>query len=272
MNMKIGVFDSGFGGLSILKAMTAVLPEYDYVYLGDSARAPYGNHSHDIIYDYTKQAVVYLFAQDCDLVILACNTASAQALRRLQQEWLPTLGGNKRVLGVVRPIAEEVQRVGKGKKIAVIGTRATIAAKAYTKEIQAVLGAETKVIEQACPLLVPLIEEGFHKRAETKMILRSYLRPLKNAEVNVLVNGCTHYELIRKAIIGVMGKRVQVIDSPKVVAQSLADYLKRHPEMESALSRGKSVRFLTTDKNNQFDQLATMFYGQSVKAERVVLT
>ncbi len=269
--MKIGVFDSGFGGLSILKAISKQLPEYDFVYLGDSARAPYGNHSHEIIYDYTRQAVQYLFDHDCELVILACNTASAQALRRLQQEWLPTVDKNKRVLGVIRPIAEAVAKVSKGKTIGVIGTRATIAAAAYTREIKHFLGEEAKVVEQACPLLVPLIEEGFHKRAETKMILRHYLRPMKQAEIKVLVNGCTHYELIRTSIVGVMGKRVTVIDSPTVVAQSLADYLQRHPEMDKRLSRGATVEFLTTDKNNQFDRLATMFYGQPVQAERVTL-
>lgn len=267
--MKIGVFDSGFGGLSILKALTKHLPEYDFVYLGDSARAPYGNHSHDIIYDYTRQAVQYLFGQGCELVILACNTASAQALRRLQTEFLPTVGKEKRILGVIRPIAEEVARLGKGKTIGVIGTRATVGAQAYTKEIQHMLGEQTKVVEQACPLLVPLIEEGFHKRAETKMILRYYLRAMKAAQVGVLVNGCTHYELIRRAIVGVMGKRVQVIDSPEVVAASLAEYLQRHNDMAARLSRTGSVQFLTTDKNNQFDRLATLFYGQPVTAERV---
>lgn len=269
--MNIGVFDSGFGGLAILRAITAAMPEYDYVYLGDSARAPYGNHSHDLIYRYTKEAVEYLFGQGCELVILACNTASAQALRRLQQEWLPGIDPKKRVLGVVRPIAEEIGRLGNGKNIGVIGTRATVTARAYTKEIQALLGAGVSVVEQACPLLVPLIEEGFHKRAETKSILRYYLRPLKLAGIQVLVNGCTHYELVRGAIVATMGKRVQVIDSPAVVSASLVDYLQRHPEMAERLSRGGSVRFLTTDKNNQFDRLATMFYGQTVKADRVQL-
>lgn len=269
--MKIGVFDSGFGGLAMLKAMTAALPEYDYVYLGDSARAPYGNHSHEIIYQYTCEAVQFLFSQGCELVILACNTASAQALRRLQQEWLPKVDAHKRVLGVVRPIAEEVARLGKGKTIGVIGTRATIAAKAYTKEIETLLAENATVVEQACPLLVPLIEEGFHKRAETKSILRFYLRPLKLAGVKLLISGCTHYELIRNAVVGVMGKRVMVIDSPAVVAASLSEYLKRHPEIEQKLSRKNSVLFLTTDKNNQFDRLATMFYGQTVQAERVHL-
>ncbi|MBI4122324.1 MAG: glutamate racemase [Parcubacteria group bacterium] len=270
--MKIGVFDSGLGGLSIFKAIKAELPEYDYLYLGDSARAPYGNHSHELIYQYTVQAVEFLFKHDCALVILACNTASAQALRRLQQEWLPSHEPDRRVLGVIRPIAEAVAAVGVGKKIGVIGTRATITSGAYTKEIQAQpLSDKANVLEQACPLLVPLIEEGFHKRAETKSILRYYLRPLKQANVDVLVSGCTHYELLAKTIGAMMGKRVKLINSPQVVAASLADYFKRHPEMDKRLSRDGSVQFLTTDKDNRFDRLASMFYGPGVKAEVVCL-
>lgn len=270
--MKIGVFDSGLGGLSILRAMVKVLPQYDYVYLGDSARAPYGNHSHEVIYQYTKEAVQYLFNQDCQLVILACNTASAQALRRLQQEWLPGIDKNKRVLGVVRPIAEAVAKIAKGKHVGVIGTRATISAQAYTKEIRALLGEEAQVTEQACPLLVPLIEENLHTTAAAKMILRKYVRPLKDAMVSVLVNGCTHYELIRRDIVGAMGKRVKVIDSPAIVAESLKDYLARHAELDGVLSRGGTVRFLTTDKDKRFDRMATMFYGSSVMAETVHLS
>lgn len=270
--MKIGVFDSGFGGLAIFKAIKDALPEYDYLYLGDSARAPYGNHSHDVIYQYVIEAVDFLFKKDCAMVILACNTASAQALRRLQQEWLPKHYPDRRVLGVIRPIAEAVGKIGAGKKIGVIGTRATITAGAYTKEIETQLGDKAAVLEQACPLLVSLIEEGFHKRAETKSILRFYLRPLKDANIDVLVNGCTHYELLAKTIRGVIGRRVKVIDSPAVVAASLAEYFKRHPEMDKRLSRNKTAHFLSTDKNGQFDRLASMFYGKPITAERVSLT
>jgi glutamate racemase len=206
------------------------------------------------------------------LVILACNTASAQALRRLQQEWLPKHYPDRRVLGVIRPIAEAVGKAGAGKKIGVIGTRATISAGAYTKEIETQLADKASVLEKACPLLVPLIEEGFHKRAETKSILRYYLRPLKDAQVDVLVNGCTHYELLSKMIRDVIGKRVTVIDSPKVVADSLVQYMQRHPEMDQRLSRRGTARFMTTDTNGGFDRLAGMFYGQTIKAERVNLT
>lgn len=266
--MKIGIFDSGFGGLSVFKAIRKGLPQYDFIYLGDSARAPYGNHSHEVIFDYVKEAVDFLFKQDCQLVILACNSASAQALRRLQQEWLPGNYPERRVLGVIRPIAEAVANY-KGKKIGVIGTRATIESGAYTKEIEMQLGAEADVLGQACPLLVPLIEEGFYNRPETKKILRYYLRPLKEKGVEVLINGCTHYELLHDTIKKIMGKRVTILDSPQIVADSLKDYLNRHPEQEEKLTKNGQVKFLTTDKNSRFNDLATKFFGEPVKAESI---
>lgn len=268
--MNIGVFDSGFGGLSVFKAIVATMPGYDFVYLGDSARAPYGNHSQDVIYAYVEQAVQYLFEkQDCQLVILACNTASAAALRKLQQEWLPKFYPDRRVLGVIRPIAEAVGKLGRGKKIGVIGTRATILSGSYAREIEQQLEKNADVLEQACPLLVPLIEEGFHKRPEMKKILRHYLRPVKQAGVQVLINGCTHYQLLHDAIQAVMGKRVTIIDTAQVVADSLVEYLKRHPEMDAKLRQSSARLFLTTDKNNRFNDLASQFYGRPVKAERV---
>ena len=268
--MKIGIFDSGFGGLSVFKAIRTKLPEYDYIYLGDSARAPYGNNSHEIIYSYVLQAVQYLFEQDCQIVILACNTASAQALRRLQQEWLPGSDySDRRVLGVIRPIAEAVAAVGKGKKIGVIGTRATIEAGVYSSEIEKLLSEKADVLEQSCPLLVPMIEEGFDKRPEIKKMLRYYLRPLKAAHVDVLINGCTHYELLHDMIKSVMGKRVTLLDSPMIVANSLKEYLSRHPEHESLLTKNGRLEFLTTDDPKRFNNLASRFFGAPVKAKKV---
>lgn len=270
--MNIGIFDSGFGGLSVLKAIQKQLPEYNYVYLGDSARAPYGNHSHEVIYDYVVQAVEYLFSQEsCQLIILACNTASAQALRKLQQEWLPDHYPNRRVLGVIRPVAEKVAELENGKKIGVIGTRATITAGVFTKEIENQLKEEATILEQACPLLVPLIEEGFAKKPEMKKFLKHYLRPLKQQQVDVLINGCTHYQLVDREISSIMGRRVHVIDSPKIVAESLLDYLRRHPEIESLLDKQGIVRFLTTYKDDRFDRLATAFFGQQVKGKQISL-
>ena len=270
--MRIGIFDSGFGGLSVFKAIEEILPQYDYVYLGDSARAPYGNHSHDIIYDYVEQSVKYLFdKQECQLVILACNTASAQALRRLQQEWLPKNYPNRRVLGVIRPVAEEVAKKNGKQKIGVIGTRATIEAGVFAKEIEQQLEYSADIIEQACPLLVPLIEEGFHKRTETKRILKQYLRPLKKQQVGIIINGCTHYQLLHDMIQAIMGKRVVLIDSPQIVASSLKDYLQRHPEIDELLSKNHSRIFLTTDTDKRFNTLATKFFGKQIKAKQVSL-
>ena len=275
--MKIGVFDSGFGGLSVFKAIKKTLPAYDYVYLGDSARAPYGNYSHEVIYRYVVEAVEYLFKeQECNLVILACNTASAQALRRLQQEWLPASPyADRRVLGVIRPIAEFIaageQGIGVGKKVGVIGTRATIEAGVYKKEIEKQAGKKIKVLEKACPLLVPMIEEGFHKRPEMKRILRYYLRPLKSAGVQVLINGCTHYELLHESIKAIMGKRVILLESPQIVADSLQKYLLRHPEIETKLSQTGGIKFLTTGNVQRFNELGGKFWGAGLKAERVSL-
>lgn len=268
--MKIGIFDSGFGGLAIFKKIRERLPEYNYLYLADSARAPYGNYSHQVIFNYVVEAVDYLFKQDCHLVILACNTAAAQALRRLQREWLPEHYPDRRVLGVIRPIAEAAAGY-QGKKIGVIGTRATVAAGVYTIEIENQLKKKADIVEQACPLLVPLIEEGFVKRPEMKKILRYYLRPLKDAKVDILINGCTHYELLHNAIEKIMGKRVKILDSPAIVANSLADYLKRHPEIESKLDKKKTVEFLTTDDSQRFNNLASKFWGEPVKAKKVEL-
>ena len=270
--MKIGIFDSGFGGLSVFKAIESFLPEYDYVYLGDSARAPYGNHSHEVIYDYVVEAVDYLFSkEDCQLAILACNTASAQALRKLQQEWLPKHYPERRVLGVIRPVAEKIAEVAKGKRIGVIGTRATIIAGVFTKEIEKQLEQDADIFEQACPLLVPMIEEGFHKKSEMKRILKHYLRPLKQQQVRVLINGCTHYQLIDHQIQQIMGKRVQVIDSPQIVAESLRDYLHRHPELETTLDKNGHISVLTTDKTDRFDDMASEFFGKPVTAKQVTL-
>jgi len=270
--MKIGFFDSGFGGLSIFKAVEQLLPEYDYVYLGDSARAPYGNHSHEVIYEYVIEAVEYLFSQqDCKLIILACNTASAQALRKLQQQWLPKHYPDRNVLGVIRPVAEEVAKYAGNKRIGIIGTRATISSKVFTKKLTNQLQKAPMVIEQACPLLVPMIEEGFHKRPEMKKVLKYYLRSLKQKKVDVLVNGCTHYQLVDKFIQQIMGKRVQIIDSPQIVADSLKDYLKRHEEVRSALTTNSTALILTTKHDARFDKMASQFLGKVVEAREIQL-
>ncbi len=275
----IGVFDSGFGGLSILKEFLAHLPQYDYLYLGDSARTPYGNRSPEVIYNWTCEASDYLFKQGCELIILACFTASANALRRLQQEWLvsrehlntETLEhmSTKRILGVLIPLAEEAAKISKG-HIGILGTRATINSGALEVEIKKKL-ADVEIFSQAAPLLVPLIEEGWQNRPETKRIVRYYLRPLKEKKIDTLLLACTHYPLLKRQIAEAMGKQIKIIDTGKTVALSLIDYLKRHPEIESKLKKSGQLRILTTDRPKEFEKLGSKFLGQNFKTTKISL-
>lgn len=289
--MKIGIFDSGLGGLIVLKEIIKKLPQYDYIYLGDNARTPYGNRSQEVIYKFTEQAVDFLFKQDCQLLIIACNTASAEALRKIQQEWLPKNYPDRSVLGVIRPVVEQVVQIGK-KKIGVIGTKGTIASQAYIKEIEK-LNSNLEVLQQACPLLVPLIEEGWQKNDVTKKVLRTYLRALKNAKVDTLILGCTHYPILIKEIQGIMGRRTKVLNPGEIVAESLADYLQRHPEIESkldknanvtpSLSKGDAVGvmlrepqhdniiFQVTDLSPHYEKLGEKWFGKGIKFEKVEL-
>lgn len=284
----IGVFDSGFGGLTIFKEIIKLLPEYDYIYLGDTSRSPYGGHAFDLVHRYTVEAVDFLFKEDCQLIILACNTATAAALRRIQQEYLPAKYPDRRVLGVIRPVVEKAVHLTQNGKIGVIGTRVTVSSGAFVKELENHFveldkvrkprHAEHKweplkleVHQQACPLLVPLIEEGWEKRPETKRILRGYLRPLKLKKIDVLLLGCTHYPILIEEIKGVMGPKVMVPNPGQIVAQSLKDYLARHPEIEQKLSKEKKIRFLTTDEMERFERLGARFFGKPVKAEKVSL-
>ena len=196
----IGVFDSGLGGLTILKYFLKELPQYNYIYLGDSARAPYGNRSQDVIYNYTKEAVDFLFSKGCQIIIFACNTASSQALKKIQQEYLPKKYPNKKVLGVIIPLVEEATKNDRIKKIGVIGTKATIKSNVYAKELLK-LNPKSKIFQKKAPLLVPLIEEGWIKKKETKMILKKYLRELKMEQVDALILACTHYPILIKELL-----------------------------------------------------------------------
>lgn len=266
----IGVFDSGFGGLSILKEFLTDLPEYDYIYLGDSARAPYGNRSPEVIFDWTKNAVEYLFKAGCELVILACFSASANALRRLQQEWLPKHYPDRRILGVLIPLAEEADKISPGGKIGILGTRATVASSALATELTK-RRTNLQITAKAAPLLVPLVEEGWINRSETKRILRAYLRPLKQKKIDTLLLSCTHYPLLYKHISAIMGPQIKTINPGKIIARSLVDYLKRHPEIETRLGKKKIRRFLTTDRPDDFAWLGSKFLGQPIKAEKIAL-
>ncbi|OGY43895.1 MAG: glutamate racemase [Candidatus Buchananbacteria bacterium RIFCSPHIGHO2_01_FULL_39_14] len=281
----IGIFDSGIGGLTVVKEVLRQLPEYQFLYLGDTARTPYGNRSQDLIYQFMVGIVDYLFKAGCELIIVACNTASAQALRKIQQEWLPkhypsatAVAGqansgqrpSKRVLGVIRPVAEEAVKLSRSGRIGVVGTRSTINSGAYRREIEQ-LNPEIKVFQQACPLLVPLIEEGWLKRPETIKILRYYLRSLKQQKIDTLILGCTHYPILFKEFQQISGRQVKVLDSAKIIVEKLVDYLKRHPEIESKLTKGKQHRYLVTDLTDKFQENAQNWLGQKIKLEKISL-
>lgn len=259
----IGVFDSGLGGLSVLKHFLKILPEYNYLYLGDNARVPYGEKSPEKIYEYSQEAMDFLFKAGCNLVIVACNTASAQALPRLQQEWLPKHYPKRRILGVIRPLAEYAAQSGH-ERVGVIGTKSTIKSGAYNKEIKKI-NFKISVIEKSAPLLVPLIEEGWSKKPETKMILKKYLRPLKESCVKMIILACTHYPFLIDDIKRISGKRINVPDPGEIIAQSLKEYLSKHKELGLKPSKKASVNFFTTDKQALFKELGEQFLNQKIK-------
>jgi glutamate racemase len=266
----IGVFDSGFGGLVVLREFLQVLPQYDYLYLGDNARIPYGTRSDRVVLRFTEQAVDYLFRQGCQLIILACHTASAKALRTIQQVYLPVHYPDLRVLGVVIPTVEEALTRSRRGSIGVIATEGTVASRSFELELHK-LDSKVEVVQQACPLLVPLIESGEQDWEGTDMILRRYLAPLKAAQVDTLILGCTHYSILKDKVAAVMGDGIALVCSGQVAAAKLVDYLKRHPEIESRLSRGGARRFLTTDLTPRFQMLASLFMGNAVDSEVVEL-
>lgn len=269
--MHIGVFDSGLGGLTVLGELMAHFPEYHYVYLGDTARNPYGTRSKATITEYVREAVDFFFREkNCELVIVACNTASADALRVVQQEYLPTYGSpTKRVLGVLIPTAEEAVLATRNKRIGVIATRGTVHSGAYLREIGK-LDPEIRVTQKATPLLVPLIEEGWAHKPETNMILKKYLRTMKDAGIDTLILGCTHYPIVAKDIRRIMGKKVQVVTSAAGTAARFGAYLERHPDIAATLSHTGGVEYYTTDDPERFALMGKrIFHGNMGKVERV---
>ena len=269
MSKMIGVFDSGFGGLTILKGIVKELPQYDYIYLGDSARAPYGNRSQELIFKFTRQAVDYLFKQGCQLIILACNTASAEALRRIQQEYLLQNYPRRKVLGVIRPTVEEAVKTTRNNKIGIIGTEATIFSEAYVREIKN-LNPKVKIFQQACPLLVPIIEAGEHKWEGIDLILKKYLTPLIEKKIDTLILGCTHYPIIKNRIKKLTGQ-IRLVFQEEIIGPKLANYLKRHPEIEKKLNKTRKRFFFTTDLTDRFQKLGSQFFGQKISPKIVDL-
>ena len=278
---KIGVFDSGYGGLTILEAIRRELPQYDYLYLGDNARAPYGTHSFDVIYRYTLEAVKYLFAHDCALVILACNTASAKALRTIQQKDLSEInrlrvtdyglqGKPVNVLGVIRPTVEAVPAITKTGHVGILATPATVSSESYVLELEKIAEG-LQVTQQACPLWVPLIENNEHNTPGAKFFIEKYLYELlaKDRLIDTIVLGCTHYPLIKKQIDRYLGDKITTISQGELEAKSLADYLKRHPEYREQLSEGGSCSYLTTENAERFSQSASHFLHSPIMANHI---
>ena len=299
--MKIGVFDSGYGGLTILEQIRKQLPEYDYLYLGDNARAPYGTHSFEVIHQYTWQAVQYLFGADCSLVILACNTASAKALRTIQQQDLPQwlqlsncklsncqirngqLSNSKlsncqirNVLGVIRPTAETVAQRTRNGHIGVLGTPGTVQSGSYAIELQK-QRADLLVAQQACPMWVPLIENGEHLQTGADYFVEKYLRLLfaQDPQIDTLVLGCTHYPLllpkIQAALSAIVAHEVEVVAQGEIVARSLQDYLRRHTDLAATLSQNATCTYLTTEQADKFSESASLFLHTPIEARSVVL-
>lgn len=265
--MKIGVFDSGLGGLSILKGIIGKLPEYDYVYLGDNARVPYGGRSPETIYEFTKQAIDFLLKKNCKLIIIACNSATATSLKKIQQEYLPKKWPDRKVLGVIKPTIEKVEEI-KSKRVGVIGTRVTINSISFIKEIKKI-SPRTKVFQNSTPLLVPIIEEGEADWDGTNLILEKYLSPLLNKKIDSLILGCTHYGLIAKKIKKIVGNKIRIITEAEEVAEKLGDYLKRHSEIDKSLNKNKQREFYVTDFSERYENIAKMFMGGAIELKSV---
>jgi glutamate racemase (EC 5.1.1.3) len=266
----IGVFDSGFGGLTVLKSIVVDLPEYDYLYLGDNARVPYGDRSERIVYEFTKQAVAFLFREGCPLIITACNTVSARALRRIQQEYLPMTYPERRVLGVVRPSVEEVVERTTSNKVGLLATERVVASQAYIREISK-LNNSIDIFQQACPLLVPIIEAGEQDWEGTEMIVSRYLKELfdQDEDIDTLLLACTHYPILYRMLERHVPPDVIILEQGHIVAKKLKDYLLRHPEIERRLAKGSTRIFLTTDISERFDRIARGFYGQPIQSKFV---
>lgn len=266
----IGIFDSGYGGLTVLKEIVNKLPSYDYIYLGDNARAPYGNRSFTTVYNYTLECVKWFFDQGCSLVILACNTASAKALRTIQQNDLPVLAPEKRVLGVIRPTSEIIGMHSESKSVGILATNGTVSSNSYPIEIEKFFPG-LKVYQEACPMWVPLVENNEYDSHGADFFIKKNLHTIfeKGTNIDVILLACTHYPLLRKKIEEYLPIGVKLISQGEIVAKSLADYLKRHPEIESRCSKGRQLRFYTTDSTEDFDSHATIFFGEAVQSEHV---
>ena len=268
----IGVFDSGYGGLTILHGIRQLLPQYDYMYLGDNARAPYGSRSFEVVYEFTRQAVLKLFSMGCHLVILGCNTASAKALRSIQQCDLPQVDPSRRVLGVIRPTAETVGQLTRSRHVGVLATEGTIRSKSYNMEIGK-LHPDITVMGQACPLWAAIVEANEADSPGADYFVKKRIDQLMRRDplIDTIILGCTHYPLLMNSIVKNVPDGVRIMPQGTYVADSLKSYLERHPEMEAMVTQGGTCRYLTTESEERFGESAQIFLNEKVKAEHVEL-
>lgn len=269
----IGIFDSGYGGLTILRQIRQTLPQYDYIYLGDNARTPYGTRSYDVVYEYTLEAVKKMFSMGCELVILACNTASAKALRSIQQRDLPLIDPDKRVLGVIRPCVEEVPSLSKNGHVGVLGTNGTVSSQSYLIELEKIGGGKLVVSQEACPMWVPIVENNEIGTPGADFFIEKNIRNIMKSDplIDTLVLGCTHYPLLSDSIKKYLDGQVTIVDQGPIVARKLADYLKRHPEMEARCSLNGSISYYTSEQASNFNDKASLFLDEPVNAVKLHL-
>lgn len=269
---NIGVFDSGFGGLSILKEIRRVLPDYSYIYLGDNARAPYGTRSFETVYRYTLEAVSKLFEMNCNLVIIACNTASAKALRNIQQRDLARFGSDKRVLGIIRPCTEIAHTFTKNNNLGIVATKGTVTSKSYEIEIKKFF-PEINITAHACPMWVPIVENGEYASDGADFFVKKELDALlaENPNIDSLLLGCTHYPLLLKKIREYLPEHIAIIQQGEIVANSLKAYLQKHSRLEESLKKTSEIQFFTTDSSESFNAIGSHFLNQSIHAQQITL-
>lgn len=273
-NSPIGVFDSGYGGLTILKELIKTLPDYDFLYLGDNARTPYGTRSFDVVYEYTLQAVKYLFRQNCQLIIIACNTASSKALRNIQQLDLPLIAPERRVLGVIRPSVEKVAEITKNGHVGVLGTPGTVISESYPIELQKWSGGHVKsTVQEACPMWVPIVENNEILSEGAEYFVRKNIKNIfgKDPDLDTLILGCTHYPLLLPVIKKYVSDKIEIVVQGGVVSEKLVDYLKRHPEMEERISKNGILEYQTTESRETFEIKASLFLNEKIQAKTIQL-
>lgn len=274
MKAPIGVFDSGYGGLTVLKELVRAMPAYDFLYLGDNARTPYGTRSFDVVYQYSLQAVHYLFKQNCPLVVIACNTASAKALKNIQQLDLPHIAPGRRVLGVIRPSVQKAAELTRNGQVGVLGTVGTVASESYPMELEKWSeGKIVSTVQEACPMWVPIVENNEIGSEGAEFFIRRNIENIlrKNRSLDTLILGCTHYPLLLESIRKYVPRNIKILEQGRIVSEKLVEYLKRHPGLEKRITRNSELQFQTTEHPDIFQSKAAMFMGQAITAQNIHL-